>query len=270
MSQLHRFTSAATQREQHDWYDALARQTAAVDTWTLMNYGYLWRAQDGPPPPLPPVDDVGERNAAAMYWRVAHLDGGIDGKRVLEVGSGRGGGAAYLCAHTRPARYTGLDLAPAAVELANRRYAQPGRLEYVVGDSEDLPFEAATFDAVINVESSHAYGKPARFFAAAAHVLKPGGALLWCDFRPQVMLPSMFEMIAAAELTIEVLEDIREIVVAAVASRPNEEIRKGLQQLATSPEHLQRLEHFAMLPGTVAYQRLESGEDAYLLARLRR
>lgn len=264
------FSSAALQRHHLAWYEALARKTVGADGWTFMNYGYGWGPEDGPPPPPPPNAHVMERDAAAMYWTVAHQDGPLDGRRVLEVGSGRGGGAAYLSANTKLARYVGIDLAPAAVALANRRHAQPGRVEFVAGDAERLPFEAAEFDVVINVESSHCYGNPARFFSGAAHVLAPGGALLWCDFRSQRQLEPTRAMIRRAGLTIEREDDISKAVLAGVDARPNDEIDQILQTFAESPEHLRLLREFSLLPGAVTHHRLVTGVDVYLRAVLRK
>ena len=50
-------------------------------------------------------------------------------------------------------------------------------------DSEDLPFPDDSFDAVINIESSHTYPNFSRFLAEVARVLRPGGHFLYTDVR---------------------------------------------------------------------------------------
>jgi SAM-dependent methyltransferase len=45
----------------------------------------------------------------------------------------------------------------------------------VQGDAEALPFDDGSFDAVINVESSHNYPDLAKFLSEVARVLRPGG-----------------------------------------------------------------------------------------------
>ncbi len=82
----------------------------------------------------------------------------------------------------RPAAYTGLDLNPAGIEICRRKHALPG-LDFVAGNAENLPFDDQSFDAVINIEASHCYPSPPRFFSEVARVLRPGGHLLYADVR---------------------------------------------------------------------------------------
>ena len=119
-------------------------------------------------------DDV-----AATLRRVVPSDA-----RVLEVGCGRGGGAAFLTALHTPARYTAVDFSPAAVALAARLHAAAApRLSFAVGDAERLAFGDASFDVVVNVESSHCYGDVPAFLREMARVLAPGGRFAFADFR---------------------------------------------------------------------------------------
>jgi ubiquinone/menaquinone biosynthesis C-methylase UbiE len=48
-------------------------------------------------------------------------------------------------------------------------------LDFVHGDAESLPFSDGSFDAVINVEASHAYPRLTRFLEEVVRVLRPGG-----------------------------------------------------------------------------------------------
>ena len=110
--------------------------------------------------PLEPSDEP-SRFCIQLYHQTAtQVD--LSGKRVLEVGSGHGGGASYLTRTLGPASYTGLDLNPAAVALCRKAHHVPG-LDFMQGNSEDLPFPDESFDAVINIESSHTYPHFSRF-----------------------------------------------------------------------------------------------------------
>jgi ubiquinone/menaquinone biosynthesis C-methylase UbiE len=160
------------------WYGRLAQRHAGGD-WTFMNYGFV--PPDGTPLALDPADEP-DRFCAQLYHRVASA-APLAGREVLEVGSGRGGGASFVARYHRPARITGADFSPQAVALCRKRHAGVPHLSFVVGDAEQLPFPDASFDAVINVESSHCYGHVERFFAEAARVLRPGGWFLYTDFR---------------------------------------------------------------------------------------
>jgi ubiquinone/menaquinone biosynthesis C-methylase UbiE len=108
--------------------------------------------------------------------------GAWDDLDVLEIGSGRGGGAAYLAHRLAPRRLAGLDVSAAATALARRRHGSVPPLEYRQGDAEALPFGVETFDLVLNVESAHCYASIPRFLAEVHRVLRPGGELLFAGF----------------------------------------------------------------------------------------
>lgn len=75
----------------------------------------------------------------------SNLDQGLAGRRVLEVGSGRGGGAAYSSKHLQPAHYTGPEShSPrSGWPIA---HGVPDRLAFVTGDAERLIFDVAMVD----------------------------------------------------------------------------------------------------------------------------
>src|SRR5690606_12033898 len=106
----------------------------------------------------------------------------IKGKHVLEVGSGRGGGARYVAGSFQPASYTGMDIAQSAVDLANKIHILPN-LRFIQGSAEAIPLADSSIDVVLNVESCHAYGSVDNFLREVKRVLKPGGYLLLVDFR---------------------------------------------------------------------------------------
>lgn len=99
---------------------------------------------------------------------------------LLDVGCGTGPMIELLAAKYPEKRYVGLDLTPKMIEVA--RAKRLPNATFVVGDSEALPFEANSFDAVICANSFHHYPNPDRFFAGAARVLRPGGRLVLRDY----------------------------------------------------------------------------------------
>jgi len=131
---------------------------------------------------------------------------------VLEVGCGRGGGASYLTRTLKPASYTGLDLNASGIEFCRRRHQVSG-LDFVAGNAEDLPFPDESFDAVINIESSHCYPHFDRFLSEVARVLTTGGAFLYADTRPQSHCESWDSDLNASALSVSAQRDItREVI----------------------------------------------------------
>ena len=92
------------------------------------------------------------------------------GTRLLDVATGPG----YVAARAaeRGADPVGLDFSETM--LAHARAHMPG-VEFVHGDATDVPFEDASFDAVVAAFVLLHLGAPERAVAEAARVLRPGG-----------------------------------------------------------------------------------------------
>jgi outer membrane protein assembly factor BamB len=95
------------------FFDLLATRFGDVGWWTLMNYGYAEPGCRTQAVTLEPADEP-ERYPIALYRHVATL-APIAGRDVLEVGSGRGGGASYIARYLMPRRMVGVDLSGKAV-----------------------------------------------------------------------------------------------------------------------------------------------------------
>jgi ubiquinone/menaquinone biosynthesis C-methylase UbiE len=153
-------------------YGLLASRVPSPD-WAFMNYGYA-PLEPGPTLPLAASDEP-DRLCIQLYQHVVEA-AAVQDKDVLEVGSGRGGGASYMSRYLRPRTVTGLDLSQEAVDLCNRHRQAPG-LTFTCGDAQSMPFPAGSFDAVVNIESSHCYPSMDTFLAEVHRVLRPGGSV---------------------------------------------------------------------------------------------
>lgn len=169
-------STPAWKRAAKYYYPFVTRHGA--DDVVFLNLGY----EEDPPMdvPLQPSDEP-DRYCIQLYHRTA-TQADLSGKRVLEVSCGHGGGASYVVRALHPAAYTGLDLNPDGIEVCRKTHQLPG-LEFVQGNAQELPFADDSFDAVINIEASHCYPSPARFFSEVARVLRPEGRLLYADVR---------------------------------------------------------------------------------------
>ena len=114
---------------------------------------------------------------------------------LLDVGCGTGPMIELLLQRYPRRRYTGLDITPEMIAAARRKRLP--NAEFVVGDSERLPFADGRFDAVICANSFHHYPDPQAFLNGAARVLRPGGRLILRDytsFAPVVWLMNHVEL----------------------------------------------------------------------------
>lgn len=98
-------------------------------------------------------------------------------KTVLEVGCGAGATACYL-AKSYSSQVAGVDLRPAMVDLSRERAQKQGvadRVQFRVGDAQDLPFEDGRFDVAF-CESVATFVEDKQQVAnELARVVKPGG-----------------------------------------------------------------------------------------------
>ena len=171
------YSRAARHLFTNTWYSLLSKldRGAAI---RFLYYGYA--SLDGGQVALQAADEP-DRYAIQLYHHVVSAPA-IAGKDVLEVGSGRGGGASYIARYLHPRSYTGLDICKPAIRFSKARYADQDNLQFRVGDALSLPFANDSFDVVVNVESAQHYGDMARFLEEVHRVLRPGGHFLMACF----------------------------------------------------------------------------------------
>ena len=246
------------------WYQFLARRQPQHD-WVFMNYGYVI-LNGGETPPRLDGEHEAQRNWIQLYHHVAS-GADLSGKRLLEVGSGRGGGAAYVHRYLGPAETVGIDLAPAAVAFSNRVHGGDG-LSYRQGDAENLPLAEASFDVVLNVESSHCYGSMPRFLSEVRRVLRPGGYFCYADLRRKEDLAGLQADLAGNGLRLVREENIAPNVLAALKQ---DNLLKREYIRAHAPRWLwDPLNTFAGIEGSAIWRGLEEGTTIYHCAVLQK
>jgi SAM-dependent methyltransferase len=102
-----------------------------------------------------------------------------EGDRLLDVGCGTG--AAVRAAAGVAERAVGADISPEMIRRASELASGLSNVEFVVADSEALPFQDAAFTAVLCTASFHHYPDPTRVLAEMARVLDGGGRLVIAD-----------------------------------------------------------------------------------------
>ncbi len=104
---------------------------------------------------------------------------------IVDAGCGVGGTPIYL-AKTQGYRVTGVNINRMQLEIAREKtvdamLADCVRFEYT-DYSESLPFEDASINVVVNIESACHYGDRARFIHEVSRILRPGARIVAMDW----------------------------------------------------------------------------------------
>ncbi len=243
-------------------YNHLAKKFPAKD-WLFMNYGY--DPLDESERPQLEAGDEPHRYPLQLYHFLASQTP-IQGKKVLEVGSGRGGGSYYLARYFNPAEIIGMDIAENAVAFSNENHKSPN-LRYVAGNAEKIPFEDHSFDVVINVESSHAYGSIDLFFHEVKRILKPGGFFLITDMRDPKNIPAFEKSLLDSGLVLERQQVITPNVLKAIDSE--DELKRARIARQVPPAYVRFFEEFGAVKGSQLEKDFMAGKLVYFWYVLR-
>lgn len=196
-------------------YNYITSRDAAGDI-TFMNYGF---AETAPSPHAAFNQEDPDARRKGLYLKVVskldHRDWDWATADVLEVGSGRGGGAALIAGRCSPRTYQGIDISDKAIAFCRNAYSAPG-LTFVHGNAESLPVADCSLDLVLSVESSHCYPNLPKFMTSARRVLRPGGYLIIADFRRRRGIAAVSAALVASGLAKIEEEDITDNVLLAL------------------------------------------------------
>jgi ubiquinone/menaquinone biosynthesis C-methylase UbiE len=240
------------------WYQFLAGHHQTKD-WSFMNYGYAPLNDHSDTVKLDQTDEPNRYFIQLYHHVVTAAD--LTNLDVLEIGSGRGGGASYVKRYLKPKTLTGVDFSDKAIQFCKHTYDVDG-LSFIKGDAESLPFDAERFDVVINIESSHCYGSMEAFLGNVKRVLRHGGYLLYADLRNKNDVPSVQRLMEKSGMKILKREDITPNV---VRSLDLDNQRKLLLIRAFFPNWLLKpFQEFAGVKGSKIYAGFQSGTMVYL------
>jgi ubiquinone/menaquinone biosynthesis C-methylase UbiE len=245
-----------------DFYDSVtfALDATPLGEWSrFLNYGYADSPDDQSSVRLP-ASTLDRLSVKLVLELIGN--GELDGRRILDVGSGRGGTIATLLDHFTPESATGVELSPAACAFA-RRTARDSRSTFLVADAQHLPFQDASFDVVTNVESAHCYPDIDRFDHEVLRVLTPGGAFFYTDILPASSLADRRARLRSLGLGFEVDRDIT----AQVLDACDQTAKRRLASFATAKDPM--LRDFLAIEGSPTYEAMRNRENIYVMWRLR-
>ena len=155
---------------------------------------------------------------------------------VLDCGCGTGPMLELIHQKYPDKHYIGLDLTPEMIKVAQAK--KLSNTEFIVGDSENLPFAEDSFDAVICSNSFHHYPNPQAFFNSVKRCLRPGGRLILRDvtsdnrlllwFMDNIELP-IANMLGHGDVRVARRKTVMECCKKAGLKVEKFEIRKGMR-----------------------------------------
>ncbi|MCL2445254.1 MAG: class I SAM-dependent methyltransferase [Oscillospiraceae bacterium] len=126
----------------------------------------------------------------SFYAKLRKLGIGLPGQHVLDLGTGTG----VLPRNLGGARYTGTDISPEQIAMA-QQLSQGMDVEYHITPAEEIDFAAGTFDAATAVQCFH-YMDKAKLLPKLHHVLKASGLFAICSM---IYLPRECEISRGSE-----------------------------------------------------------------------
>ncbi len=95
---------------------------------------------------------------------------------ILDLGCGAGWLAPLLAEQVPEGRVVGMDVSDEMIRRARRNYADLDSVLFVVGEAEEIPWDANFFDRVISVESAYYWSDPQHALQEIFRVLAEDGS----------------------------------------------------------------------------------------------
>ncbi|CAF1423827.1 unnamed protein product [Adineta steineri] len=157
------------------WYEKISRIYTNVNELQFMNWGYADLDKH--------IDDNTGYYSKKLYQQVlANVT--LTDRNVLEVGCGRGAGAAWCVRTYAPRSYIGMDPSRDAINLCEQFYSTTPELSFMIADRKTyLSFQNESIDVVLSIETTNIFDKIIAlkdFVEEIARVLTPNGYFLWC------------------------------------------------------------------------------------------
>jgi phthiocerol/phenolphthiocerol synthesis type-I polyketide synthase E len=249
-------TAKARHREFYDDVTRRLERAGVGEASFFLNYGYIPRGDGDEARFEVPAGVFNPSSVRLAFELIGTTD--LNGRRVLDVGCGRGGTVA-LISDCFDADVTGVDLAPEAIAFCRRTHQHP-RARFEVGDAERLPFDDRAFDVVTNIESSHTYPNLRAFYAEVARVLAAEGTFLYTDLLPGPRWMEVRALLGPLGLKIRDERDITRNVLASC-----DEVAATRAQAFGGGDKM--IDNFLAVPGSMVYEQMRSGAWEYRVLR---
>ena len=129
-----------------------------------------------------------------VKWRkkVVTLVGQANAKKVLDIATGTGDLAINIAKKTQDAKIIGLDISKGMLEVGKEKISKENlseNIEMILGDSENIPFEDNSFDAITVAFGVRNFETLEKGLAEIYRVLKPKGVFVVLETSVPTKIP---------------------------------------------------------------------------------
>ncbi|MGK7871901.1 MAG: class I SAM-dependent methyltransferase [Xenococcaceae cyanobacterium] len=188
----------------------------------------------------------------------------LTGRKILDVGCGRGGTIYTISQYFNPQEITGVDLSTKAIDFCCSHYRSI-QARFLEEDAENLPFEENRFDAIINIESSHNYPNIDQFYTEVYRCLKMGGYFLYTDVLQAEFWDSYLSDLQHLGFILEHERDITSNVLLSCDDKSKRQLGSFNQG-----NDSEMMKYFLAVPGSEMYDGMKNGTLSYKIVRLKK
>ncbi|CAF0842950.1 unnamed protein product [Adineta steineri] len=157
------------------WYEQISNVYKNVNELQFMNWGYADLDEH--------IDENAGYYSKKLYEQVlANVT--LTDQNILEVGCGRGAGAAWCVRAYASRSYVGTDPSRDIINLCQQCYSTIPQLSFMIADPKThLPFQNESMNVVLSIETINIFDEieaVTRFVNEITRVLTPNGYFLWC------------------------------------------------------------------------------------------
>jgi SAM-dependent methyltransferase len=260
-----RYSAKEIRENKRKFYDLVSQQidsTVFSQYALFLNYGFI--PDDTPQYARVELPNYTiNKNSIKLVLEVVG-DCDITGRRILDIGCGRGGSIDVMTKYFHPKEIIGIDLSSSAIAFCRSNYNY-SHANFFEGDAEKLTFKDDELDIVLNIESSHNYPDIFKFYREVYRVLKIGGFFLYADFFSIQRMDSCLSYLQEIGFSLEKQRDITNNVLLSCDET-------ALQRLEAfrKENDPQIMGNFLGVPGSQAYDDMKNQKITYKIFKFKK
>ncbi|CAF1420288.1 unnamed protein product [Adineta steineri] len=239
------------------WNEQISNVYTNVNELQFMNWGYADLDEH--------INDNTGYYSEKLYQQIlANIT--LTDQNILEVGCGRGAGAAWCVRKYAPRSYVGMDPSRNVINLCQQTYSTTPRLSFMVaGLKTYLSFQNESMDVVLSIETTNIFDETQavkEFVDEITRVLTPNGYFLWCGLCNVDGSSLLIDYLTANNgFIIKEKANITRNVLHALDMQSNSRADFIDRYIQSADQEYCRL--LAGLPGTELYDNMQQGRTEY-------